>query len=58
MKIISFIASIIVGFGFWYLIMWMYTTENLPVLWSTINKTIFLLLGVVMTIQLDEKFSK
>jgi hypothetical protein len=58
MKIISFIVSLIVGFGFWYLIMWMYTTENLPILWSTINKTIFLLLGVVMTIQLDEKFSK
>jgi hypothetical protein len=57
-KVFSIIISFVIGYGFWYLVMWMYTSERFPISWSVINKTIYLLLGIITTTTLDEKFSK
>lgn len=57
-KIVSLFFSFMFGFGFWYLTMWMFTMEENPLVWSVVNKVIFLLLGIISTSTMDQKFSK
>ena len=54
-KILKFIASILIGFGSWYLIGWFLTNQPNPLLWWTIGKILFLILVVNSVITINDE---
>lgn len=47
--VLLFILSIIIGFGFWYLIFWFISAESNLFVWGPWTKTFYLFFGFTST---------
>jgi len=54
LKFITLILSIIVSFGFWFLLFWFFTGSYDLFHWSQFNKVIYVLFSFLMLGQLDD----
>ena len=43
------ILCAILGFGEWYLIIWLFTKQSDPLWWSDFSKIMFILFGIIST---------
>lgn len=48
-RILIISSSLTIGFGFWYLIVWLFTIEPNPFLWTLTTKLIYLFMSYVTT---------
>lgn len=52
------LTSFILGFGFWYLVLWFLTNEQNLFLWSMWTKGFYLIFSITSTSGVMEEFSK
>lgn len=46
LSLIYIFLCVVFGFGFWYLIVWLFTKQNNPFEWTTFSKILFFLFGM------------
>lgn len=56
--IFIFLTSFILGFGFWYLVLWFLTNEQNLFVWGVWAKGCYLIFSMTSTSGIMEEFSK